>query len=277
VEYGVCMFATDEAIDVVTLGKAAEDAGFDVLLLPEHTHIPVSRETPYPGGGQLPREYARTHDPFVALAAVAATTQRLRVGTGVCLVVERDPIVTAKAVASLDVLSGGRFDFGVGAGWNREEMRNHGTDPSTRMDLLRERVEAMRAIWTTDEAAYHGDHVDFDPIWSWPKPQQRPHPPILVGGMGPTVLDRVLAFGDGWMPTRGDDAWLADQIAELDERAAAAGRPRLPVTLWGALPREDALQRYAEMGVARCVFWLPPEGPEQVLPRVERYAALIHP
>jgi probable F420-dependent oxidoreductase len=275
VEYGVFMFATDESVDPITLGKAVEEAGFSILLLPEHTHIPASRETPYPAGGDLPREYWRSHDPFVALTAIAATTERLRIGTGVCLVVERDPIITAKEVASLDVLSGGRFEFGVGAGWNREEMRNHGTDPRHRMDLLRERIEAMQAIWAADEPEYHGDHVDFDPLWSWPKPLQRPHPPILVGGVGPTVLDRVLAFGDGWMPTRGDDGWLAERIAELDERARAAGRGTIPVTLYGALPREEALARYAEMGVARCVFWLPSARPDEVLGRVERYGALV--
>jgi probable F420-dependent oxidoreductase len=275
-EYGVFQFVTDETIDPVTLGRAVEDAGFTSLFVPEHTHIPASRETPYPAGGELPRMYARTLDPFVALTAIAATTTRLRVGTGICLVVERDPIITAKEVASLDLLSGGRFEFGVGAGWNREEMRNHGTEPTSRMGLLADRVAAMQAIWTADEASHDGPHVSFERIWSWPKPVQRPHPPILVGGAGPTAHDRVLAFGDGWMPiNRGADEALASAIASLQERAAQAGRGRIPVTLFGASPRPDAVERYARMGVDRCLFPLATEEPDAVLARIERYAELI--
>src|SRR4051794_6543777 len=183
-QFGLAMFPTDYAIDPVALGRLAEERGFESLWFPEHTHIPSERATPYPAGGDLPQEYWHTYDPFGALSAVAATTERLKVGTGICLIVERDPITTAKEVASLDLLSGGRFLFGIGAGWNREEMANHGTDPRTRFTLMRERVEAMKAIWTQDEAEYHGRLVDFDPIWSWPKPVQQPHPPVLVGGNG---------------------------------------------------------------------------------------------
>ena len=176
VELGLFIFPTEYTIQPGRLARLAEERGFTRLFFPEHTHIPAARDTPYPAGGELPREYSHTYDPFVALAMAAAATERIKVGTGVCLVMERDPIVTAKEVASLDVLSGGRFLFGVGAGWNREEMANHGTDPRRRFSILRERVEAMKAIWTEDEASYAGEHVSFERIWSWPKPAQEPHP-----------------------------------------------------------------------------------------------------
>ena len=181
----------------------------------------MSRRTPWPGGGELPRQYSRTYDPFVALTAAAAATSELLVATGICLVIQRDPIITAKEVASLDRLSGGRFLFGVGAGWNVEEMQNHGTDPRGRFGLMRERIEAMKAIWTEDEASYHGRHVDFEPIWCWPKPVQEPHPPVLVGGNGERVLERVVAFGDEWMPNR--TSGLTERAAKLQELAADAG------------------------------------------------------
>src|SRR3954465_2460821 len=230
-DFGVMMFPTDDAVAPDELARMAEDRGFESLFFPEHTHIPASRESDYPGGGELPAMYSHTHDPFVALSIAAAATKRLLVGTGICLVVERDPITTAKEVASLDRLSGGRFLFGVGAGWNREEMRNHGTDPRTRFTLMRESVEAMKAIWTQDEAEYHGRLVDFDPIWSWPKPQRRL--PVLVGGLGPRGLDRVLAYGDGWLPNPGEaaeDETIA-RIGDLRRRAEALGRPVPPVTI----------------------------------------------
>ncbi|MGH2927144.1 MAG: LLM class F420-dependent oxidoreductase, partial [Solirubrobacteraceae bacterium] len=249
-KFGVTMFPTDHAIDPGDLGREVEARGFESLFFPEHSHIPVSRRSPWPGGGELPEEYKHTHDPFVALSAVAAVTARLRIGTGICLVVQRDPIATAKEVASLDFLSGGRFLFGIGAGWNREEMEDHGTDPRTRMALLEERVEAMKAIWTEDEASYHGRFVDFDPMWSWPKPVQRPHPPVLVGGSGPTVLERVLALGDEWMPIRmTDPEELGREVAELQARADGAGRGTVPVTLFGASRDPSTLERLAELGV----------------------------
>ena len=274
---GLAMFPAHDAIRPAQLGRLAEDHGFESLFLPEHTHIPASRRTPWPGGGELPRHYSHTYDPFVALATIAEVTDRLRLATGICLVVERDPIVTAKEVASLDHLSGGRFLFGVGAGWNREEMEHHGTDPRTRFSLMRERVEAMKAIWTHDEAEYHGRHVDFEPIWSWPKPVQRPHPPVLVGGNGPTVLDRVLAFGDGWLPNAGRedsvDAFLA-RVGELRDRATDAGRGEVPVTAFGAPPEREALERYAEAGVDRAVLFVPPRPRDEVAPKVEAHAEL---
>ena len=187
-KFGLAIFPTEYSIEPTEIARLAEERDFESLFFPEHTHIPVSRDTPYPGGGELPREYSHIHDPFVALSMAAAATQRLLVGTGLCLIVERDPIVTAKEVASLDRLSGGRFLFGIGAGWNEEEMANHGTDPRRRFTLMRERVEAMKAIWSAEEAEYHGEHVDFDPIWCWPKPIQQPHPPILVGGSSDGAL-----------------------------------------------------------------------------------------
>ncbi len=199
-DIGVAFFPTHDAIDPGALAGLVEERGLESLFFPEHTHIPASRQSQYPAGGTLPRKYFHTYDLFVAMTAAAVATTKLRVGSGICLLIERDPITTAKEVASIDVLSGGRVEFGVGAGWNREEMANHGTDPRKRMAILRERVEAMKAIWTQDEATYQGDHVAFERIWSWPKPAQRPHPPVIVGGNGPTVLDRVLSFGDAWMP-----------------------------------------------------------------------------
>ncbi|GAC1329319.1 MAG: LLM class F420-dependent oxidoreductase [Mycobacteriales bacterium] len=271
-DFGIVMFPADYAIGVVELARAVEHRGFASLWFPEHTHIPASRESPYPGGGELPDYYARTLDPFVALTAAAVATERLVVGTGVCLVIERDPIVTAKEVASLDVVSGGRFRFGVGAGWNREEMANHGTDARVRMAVLAERVHAMKAIWTTDEASYAGKHVAFEGIWSWPKPVTKPHPPVVVGGNGPTVLDRVLDFGDEWMPNRPrsfDE--LEARIAELRQRAGRHVR----VTMFGAKPDCSALDRYADVGVDSCLLTVPPGGRDEVLPTLDTYAELV--
>ena len=271
---GLAMFPTDYAIPPAELGRLAEEHGFECLLFPEHTHIPTSRKTPYPGGGDLPDDYSHTHDPFVALAQVAAVTERILIGTGICLVVERDPIVCAKEVASLDHLSGGRVLFGVGAGWNREEMENHGTDPASRFSLMRERVEAMKAIWTEDEAEYHGRQVDFDSIWSWPKPVQDPHPPVLVGGNGERVLRRVVRFGDEWMPNRGldDPDRIGQRIEELQRLATEAGRDHIPVTASGAPRDTEILKRLEEKGVHRAVWYVPPVTAEEMRPRVERHA-----
>jgi probable F420-dependent oxidoreductase len=275
VQFGLSMFLTDETIAPVELGRAAEDAGFEALFVPEHTHIPASRESPWPGGDQLPREYSHTLDPFVALSAVAATTERLRVGTGIALIVERDPITLAHEAATLDHLSGGRFELGIGAGWNLEEMRNHGTDPARRFAVMRERALAVREIWTQEEASFHGEFVDFDRIWSWPKPAQQPHPPIWVGGTGPRVLDRVLEYGDGWFPNMRDLNELAQRVAELQRRAGEAGRERIPVTYFGLRDADDAkLEKMAAAGVDRVLLMLPPAGADETLPRLERYAAL---
>ena len=256
-ELGLAHFATDYGMQPADLARRAEELGFESLFFPEHTHIPVSRDTPYPGGTELPREYSHIVDPFVGLAAAATATERLRVGTGVCLIIERDPIVTAKEVATLDHISDGRFLFGVGAGWNIEEMRNHGTDPTTRFRRMRESVEAMKAIWTQDEAEYHGKIIDFDSIWSWPKPVQKPHPPVLVGGSGEKVLDRVVAYGDEWIPNRvKSPEELGERIAELQRRAEAAGRERIPVTVFGAKAEVRLLERLKAAGVTRALFYL---------------------
>jgi probable F420-dependent oxidoreductase len=267
---GVAVFPTYYTVDPAAMARLAEERGHESLFFPEHTHIPASRQSAWPGGGELPAKYARTYDLFVALTAAATATTRLRIGSGICLVIERDPIVTAKEVASVDHLSGGRLEFGVGAGWNREEMANHGTDPRQRMAVLRERVEAMQAIWTQDEASYHGEHVNFDRIWSWPKPAQRPYPPVLVGGNGPSVEDRVLAFGDAWFPTYAPEGIL--------ERAAALrARAERPVDLMisgiPADPRE--LERYAAAGFRRAVHWLPSAGRGPVERELDKFESAL--
>ena len=274
-QLGITMFPTDYSIGPAELARACEERGFESLFVPEHTHIPASRRTAYPGGTELPKEYSHTLDPFTALAAAAAVTTTLKLGTGVCLVIERDPIVLAKEVASLDHISGGRFLFGIGGGWNREEMENHGTDPRTRWRLLRERVEAMRAIWSTDEAEYHGEFVDFEAIWSWPKPVQQPGPPVLVGGSGPRTLDRVLRYGDGWMPIGTRAEGLHGKIGELQQRAKEIGRDPIPVSVFGARPRREALDELEAAGAERTILWIPPAPADTVLPILDRYAELI--
>jgi probable F420-dependent oxidoreductase len=269
-DFGIGYFPTHDAVAPGPFAQMVQERGFDSLFVAEHTHIPASRDSPYPGGGELPRKYFHTYDPFVALTAAAQATSTLRIGTGICLVTERDPITTAKEVASLDHLSGGRFEFGVGAGWNREEMANHGTDPRTRMRLFRERVEAMKAIWTNDEASYDGEFVSFERIWSWPKPIQRPHPPVLVGGLGPTVLDRVLAFGDAWFPNYMREG-LPERAAELRARA---DRP-IDLQVMGVPADAAALQAMLDAGASRVLRWIPSGAMSVVEPAFERWEAAI--
>ena len=270
-DFGLTIFPTLDTPAPDEIARLAEERGFASLWFPEHTHIPASRETPYPAGGDLPPEYSRLYDPFIALTAAAMATTKLRIGTGIVLVTERDPIVTAKEVATLDHISNGRFDFGVGAGWNREELRNHGTNPKTRMRLLVERVDAMKAIWTQEEASYSGEFVNFERIWSWPKPLQQPHPPVVVGGTGPTVLDRVLAIGDAWSPNVIDDDTLLGQIAELRERADR----HIPIFLNAAPRRPERLARYIEAGVESALFFLPQRDRAGLEERLEKDRALI--
>ena len=274
---GVCMFATDYAIRIDELAREAESRGFESLFVPEHTHIPVSRRTPFPSGGQLPTEYSHTFDPFVSLMAAAAATKRIRIGTGICLIIERDTIVTAKEVASLDVLSGGRFEFGIGGGWNAEEMENHGTDYKTRFKRLGEQVRAMKEIWTKDEAEFHGQHVNFDKIWSWPKPAQKPHPPVLLGGESGHTLQRVVDFCDGWFPRGRAAEVILPALKDLRERAAKAGRDMktISVSVFGAKPDELTVESYAAAGITRAILRLPPEGRETVLPLLDQWSKLI--
>jgi probable F420-dependent oxidoreductase len=257
------------------LGRAVEERGFDSLFYAEHTHIPVRSQRA--DGGPV-RAYADTYDPFIALAGVAAVTTTLKLGTGICLVTQRDPIILAKEVASLDQLCGGRFLFGVGAGWNRLELANHGTDPRTRMTLLADRVRAMREIWTAQEAEYHSELTSFDPIWSWPKPVQRPHPPVLVGGNGPGTEDRVLEFGDGWLPQCGPLASVAEfqQRAEsLRQRAAAAGRGHIPITVFGAIPERGLLDSLAAAGADRCLLALWNQTASETLTALDGWAGFL--
>ncbi len=272
-DFGIGYFPTADAVGPGELAAFVEERGFSSLVFAEHTHIPASRESPYPGGGELPRKYTATLDLFVALTAAALATSRLRVGSGISLVIQRDPIITAKEVASIDVLSGGRLDFGVGAGWNREEMEHHGTDPRTRMRLFAERVEAMKALWTEREASFHGEFVNFDRVLMEPKPLQRPHPPVLVGGLGPTVIDRVLAFGDAWFPNWTPN--ITERAAELRSRAER------PIDFMAMGPPADpkVLEQLAEADTRLVSWWLPSGGYsvlEPELEKVERAIAEFH-
>ncbi len=268
-KFGVAIFPTHDAIRPGDVARLAEERGQESLFFPEHTHMPASH-SPHPSGKGLPRRYSHTFDLFVAATAAVSATSRLRVGSGVCLVIQRDPITTAKEVASVDYLSGGRFEFGVGAGWNRQEMANHGTDPRTRMTLMRERVEAMKAIWTAEEASYSGEFVKFDRIWSWPKPAQRPHPPVIVGGDGPTVFDRVLAYGDAWMPNYAPSGIL-DRAPELLSRA---DRP-VSLQVMGIPADPGVIAAYASAGFDRAVHWLPSAGHATVARALDAWESAI--
>jgi probable F420-dependent oxidoreductase len=275
--FALCTFSTEHGLLPGELAVAAEQRGFESLWFTEHSHIPVSRESPWPGGDELPHYYSETFDPMVAMTAAAAATTTLRVGTGIALLVERDPIMFAKETASVDVLSGGRVEVGVGAGWNLEEMRNHGTDPATRFALLGERIEAVKAMWTCDPAEYHGRLVDFDPIHLFPKPRQKPHPPLHVGGAAPWGLKRALRLGDGWIPIagRGDD--LVDHLAKLREYADEVGRESIEgfeVTVYSAPPDRATLERYREAGVTRVLFFVDPVDRGHAMEMLDRRAEL---
>ncbi len=274
-EYGVTIFPTNYSISPADLAVCAEERGFDSMWFAEHSHIPVSRRSPWPGGADLPKMYYDTFDPFVALASAASVTTRIKLATGICLVVQRDPIHTAKEVASLDQLSKGRVLFGVGAGWNAEEMEDHGTDFKRRFKLMRERIEAMQAIWTQDEAEYHGEFVNFDPTFAWPKPFQKPHPPIHVGGGYPGAAKRAIRYGNGWMPIFGRDD-ITQHLPEFRKMAEESGRDpaSLEVSIFGCTPNPEPLEKFRDAGVTRCVFGLPPADREKVLPLLDQYAEL---
>lgn len=274
-KFGVAMFPAEFAINVVDLGRAAEERGFESLFVPEHTHIPAARETPWPQGGELPPEYSHTLDPFVALAAVSSVTSRILLGTGICLVIQRDPILLAKEVASLDLLSGGRVLFGVGAGWNREEIANHGVDPRVRWRVFGERMRAMQAIWTQEEANFSGRYVNFERIWSWPKPLQKPYPPVLMGGDFGAAIERVIEFGDEWMPHPDRGGPLRDRISAFWSQCDSAGRPQLPVTVYGVPSDPHTIDEYRSAGVARCVFRIPAATADVVLPALDRAAEVM--
>lgn len=272
VKFGVSMFPTDYAIQPIELAQAAEARNFESLWFPEHTHIPTSRKTPFPGGTELPKEYWHTHDPFVALGAAAAATKKLRLGTGVCLVVERDPIVLAKEIASLDMISGGRVELGIGAGWNVEEMENHGAQFKKRWKIVREKILAMRQIWTKEAAEFHGEFVNFDPIWSFPKPVQPGGPPILLGSQSKRSFERIGEYCDGWMPINFPRADFAGGVKQLRDAEKAAGRKKLGISLFGSSAKEDEIKRFADLGFDRLIFSLPAAPRETVLPLLDKYA-----
>ena len=276
-KFGVLIFATDYSIPPNDFARACEDRGFESVWFTEHTHIPASRRSPWPLGPELPKEYWHTHDLFVSLTAAAAATTTIKVGSGICLVIEHDPIVLAKQVASVDQLSNGRLLFGIGGGWNSEEMENHGTPFQRRWKVLRERIEAMKAIWSADAAEYHGEFVNFDPIWSYPKPRQKPHPPVLLGTLSTQGLQRVVRYCDGWIPAGIQLEDLPPAIQNLHALAAQAGRKAsdIPVSFFG-LPGEDApLRQCQELGIERVVFIVPSEGKEKILPLLDQHAAFI--
>ena len=273
-QIGLFPFLTDYSMGVAELAVAAEERGFESLFFPEHTHIPASRATPFPAGTDLPRQYWHTHDPFVALGACAAATKTLRLGTGICLVIERDPITLAKEVASLDVISQGRVILGIGAGWNREEMENHGADFKNRWKVVREKVLAMREIWNNDEAEFHGEFVDFDPIWSYPKPAQSGGPPIWIGANSKWVFDRVAEYADGWMPIGGMGSGSMELMTQALE---AKGRKvqDLDLALFGAPVDYDQLKGRIDQGFDDLIFNVPSDTADNVLPMLDDMAKLV--
>jgi probable F420-dependent oxidoreductase len=278
--FGASMFFTDYSMTSAALAKALEDRGFESVWAPEHSHIPASRRSPWPGGADLPKMYYDVMDPFVTLTAAATATTTLKIGTGVCLVNQRDPIQTAKLVASIDQVSGGRFLFGIGIGWNAEEMENHGTVFKTRAKLVRERVEAMKAIWTGDKAEYSGEFVNFEPLMSWPKPVQKPHPPVIVGGAFPQGARRAVRYGEGWIPLAGrpgPDGDVSNTLPQFHAMLKEAGRDpeSCPVSIFGAGEDADTLKRYRDLGIARVSVALPAAKEDVVLPILDRWAELI--
>jgi probable F420-dependent oxidoreductase len=274
--FGLTIFPTDYSIQPADLAMEAEARGFETLWLPEHTHIPTSRKSPWPGGAELPKYYYDTYDPFLSLAAAAAVTKKIKLATGICLVVERDPIHTAKEVSTIDRLSGGRFIFGIGGGWNAEEMASHGTAFATRFKLMRERIEAMKTIWSQPKAKFSSEFVNFDEMMQWPKPVQKPHPPIVVGGGFPHAAKRAIAYGDGWIPIGGRSDPL-EVLAPFRQMAKDAGRDpaSLSFDVFGAPREPDMLKRYRDGGVYRAVLMLPSKSRDEVLPMLDRSVELM--
>ena len=271
-DVGILMFMTDYALPVTELAPALEDRGFESLWIPEHSHIPISRRSQYPAGGDLPKRYYDCMDPFPVIGAAAAATSRLKVATGICVISQRDPIQTAKSVATVDHLSNGRFIFGTGVGWNQDEIENHGTNFKTRLSLTRERIEAMREIWTKSKPEYHGKFVDFDPMMTWPKPIQKPHPPILVGGGWPHAAKRALEYGDGWMPNSiRPDYHILDKVEAWERMKQDYGR-EVPLTCCLVETDPDQWTRYKDSGVARIIVEVPPGTREETMPLLDTLA-----
>ena len=273
---GAFYFPTDYGINIAELAKALEDRGFDSLFVPEHTHIPASRKSPFPGGGELPKRYSHTHDPFVALSFAAAATKKLKLGTGILLVPQHEPIVTAKAIASLDQLSGGRFIFGIGGGWNVEEMENHGAKYQTRFKQMREHVLAMKELWTKDEASYNGEFVKFDRVWSWPKPAQKPHPPVILGGETDHTLRRVIEYCDGWFPRPRGGFDVVKGVAHLHQMAEKAGRDPATITtiVFGSANDAKVLESYDKAGIQSALLAIPDESRDEILRYLDKIAPL---
>src|SRR5947209_16453340 len=276
-QFGAAMFFTDYSMSSVELARALEERGFESIWAPEHSHIPMTRKTPFAGGGELPKQYYDVMDPFVTLAAAAAATKTIKLGTGVCLVIQGDTIQTAKLVASIDQVSGGRFLFGIGGGWNEDEMEDHGTVYASRFKLMREQIEAMKAIWTENKPEYRGELVNFGPMMTWPKPVQKPHPPVIVGGAFPHAARRAVRYGNGWVPIAGRGGSLEDWLQPFKQMLAEAGRSLadVPITMFGVPLDADLVKRYQDMGVARVVAGCPPEPAEKTLPLLDRWAELI--
>ena len=276
-DVGVFIFDTDYSIAIDQLARELEARGFESLFVPEHTHIPTSRKSPFPGGGELPKQYSHTLDPFVSLSYAAAVTKSLKVGTGICLVPQRDPIVTAKSIASLDVMSNGRFVFGMGGGWNVEEMEDHGATYKTRFAMMKEHVLAMKAFWTDEEAEFHGEFVNFDKAWAYPKPVQTPHPPLLMGGETDYTLKRVIDYCDGWFPRGRGGFDPAENLARLKHMADEAGRDMssLQVSVFGAPADAQTLENYAQAGIDRAILGLPSEGRDAILSLLDEHQKLL--
>jgi len=272
---GAFYFPVDYGINIAELAKALEDRGFDSLYVPEHTHIPTSRKTPFPGGGELPKRYAHTHDPFVGLAFAAAATKKLTLGTGICLVPQHEPIVTAKAIASLDALSGGRFVFGIGAGWNVDEMENHGATYKTRFAIMREHVLAMKEIWTKEAAAYHGQYVKFDPIWSWPKPARKGGPPIILGGESDYTLKRVVEYCDGWLPRpRGFDPVKGSERLRTMAKEKGRDPATISITVFAAPPEKALLDSYQKAHIDGALLAIPDLSRDEILKQLDAWVPL---
>lgn len=274
---GALIFATDYSIRTDELARALEDRGYESLFVPEHTHIPASRESAWPGGADLPLEYSHTHDPFISLSFAAAATEKLMLGTGICLLPQRDTITTAKSVASLDHMSNGRFLFGIGGGWNKEEMAQHGVTYEKRFARMKEQVLAMKGLWQDEESEFHGDHVNIEASWLHPKPVQKPHPPILLGGETDYTLRRIVEYCDGWLPRGRHGFDAVKHIGRLHKFADEAGRDRSTLTMnvFGAPSDHDALSSYRDAGINRAILPLPPADRDKVLSLLDRYQPLL--